>query len=203
MAEPVVAYLIQQKHGLARGQTHGSPDGLVAAAGLEMGHIGGHLLAALPLQNIEYVTRQVDAGVVPVPKQGAGQVVDGVDDGGGVGEDALLDADDIVAGLDGQITGQLFACADGVDLDAVGVGVAAKAADERVILQLLVQPAAQVQDTSVDHCADAAHPLDVTRTLHLAQRIADDGAADAEFGGKVYLGGQTVSLCIAACAQFL
>ena len=203
MAEPVVADLIQQKHGLARGQTHGGPDGLVAAAGLEVGHIGGHLLAALPLQNIEDVTRQVDAGVVPVPKQGAGQVVDGVDDGGGVGEDALLDADDIVAGLDGQITGQLFACADGVDLDAVGVGVAAKAADERVILQLLVQPAAQVQDTSVDHCADAAHPLDVTRTLHLAQRIADDGAADAEFGGKVYLGGQTVGLCIAACAQFL
>ena len=121
MAEPVVAYLIQQQHGLARGQTHGGPDGLVAAAGLEVGHIGGHLLAALPLQNIEDVTRQVDAGVVPVPKQGAGQVVDGVDDGGGVGEDALLDADDIVAGLDGQITGQLFACADGVDLDAVGV----------------------------------------------------------------------------------
>ena len=77
MAEPVVAYLIQQQHGLARGQTHGSPDGLVAAAGLEVGHIGGHLLAALPLQNIEDVTRQVDAGVVPAPKQGAGQVVDG------------------------------------------------------------------------------------------------------------------------------
>ena len=73
MAEPVVAYLIQQKHGLARGQTHGGPDGLVAAAGLEVGHIGGYLLAALPLQNIEDVTRQVDAGVVPVPKQGAGQ----------------------------------------------------------------------------------------------------------------------------------
>ena len=55
MAEPVVAYLIQQKHGLARGQTHGGPDGLVAAAGLEVGHIGGYLLAALPLQNIEDV----------------------------------------------------------------------------------------------------------------------------------------------------
>ena len=68
---------------------------------------------ALLLQNFKDVTGQVDAGVVPVPKQGAGQVVDGVDDGGGVGEDALLDADDIVAGLDGQITGQLFACADG------------------------------------------------------------------------------------------
>ena len=82
------------------------------------------------------------------------------------------------------------------------MGVAAKAADERVILQLLVQPAAQVQDTSVDHCADAAHPLDVTRTLHLAQRIADDGAADAEFGGKVYLGGQAVGIGVAAGAQF-
>ena len=52
MADPVVAYLIQQQHGLARGQTHGGPDGLVAAAGLEVGHIGGHLLASLPLQNI-------------------------------------------------------------------------------------------------------------------------------------------------------
>ena len=95
MAEPVVAYLIQQQHGLARGQTHGSPDGLIAAAGLEVGHIGGHLLAALPLQNIEDVTRQVDAGVVPAPKQGAGQVVDGVDDGGGVGEDALVIASEL------------------------------------------------------------------------------------------------------------
>ena len=29
------------------------------------------------------------------------------------------------------------------------------------------------------------------------------GAALLTKGGKVYLGGQTVSLCIAACAQFL
>ena len=93
--------------------------------------------------------------------------------------------------------------ADGIDLDAVGVGVAAKAADERVILQLLVQAAAQAQHAPVDHCADAAHPLDVARTLHLAQCVSDDGAADAEFGGKVYLRRQTVGLCIAAGAQFL
>ena len=203
MAEPVVADLIQQQHGLAGGQTHGGADGFVPAAGLEVGHIGSHLLAALPLQDLEYVARQVDAGEVPAAEEGAGQVVDGVDDGGGVGEDALLDADHLVARLDGQLPGQLFVGADGIDLDAVGVGVAAKAADERVILQLLVQAAAQAQHAPVDHCADAAHPLDVARTLHLTQCVSDDGAADAEFGGKVHLRRQTVGLCIAAGAQFL
>ena len=137
--------LVQQQHGLAGGKPHGCPDGLVAAAGLQVGHIGGDLLAALPLQDIEHAAAQVDAGVVPAAKQGARQVVDGVDDRGGVGEDALFDADDLIPRFDGQITGQLFACADGVDLDAVGVGVAAKAADQRVVFQLLVQAAAQVR----------------------------------------------------------
>ena len=78
MAEPVVADLIQQQHGLAGGQTHGGADGFVPAAGLEVGHIGSHLLAALPLQDLEYVARQVDAGEVPAAEEGAGQVVDGV-----------------------------------------------------------------------------------------------------------------------------
>ena len=34
-------------------------------------------------------------------------------------------------------------------------------------------------------------------------RYAQTDRLPAEFGGKVYLGGQTVSLCIAACAQYL
>ena len=83
------------------------------------------------------------------------------------------------------------------------MGVAAKAADERVILQLLVQPAAQVQDTSVDHCADAAHPLYIACTLHFAQSVPDHGAAYPQFGGKIHLRRQAVCMGIAPGAQFV
>ena len=82
------------------------------------------------------------------------------------------------------------------------MGVAAKTADQRVIFQLLIQPAAQVEHSAVDHGPDAAHPLDVSGTLHLAQRIADDGAADAKLCGQIDLSGQTVRLGVAAGTQF-
>ena len=98
MAQTVEADLIQQQHGLAGGKTHGSPDGLVAAAGLEVGYIRGDLLVAFLLQDIEHAAAQVDAGVVPAAKEGAGQIIDGVDDRGGVGQDAFFDADDLVPG---------------------------------------------------------------------------------------------------------
>ena len=76
--------------GLAGGKTHGSPDGLVAAAGLEVGHVRGDLLVAFLLQDIEHAAAQVDAGVVPAAKEGDGQIIDGVDDRGGVGRMRFL-----------------------------------------------------------------------------------------------------------------
>ena len=203
MTQPVETDLVEQQHGLARCQPHGSADGLVAAAGLQVRHVGRDLLAALLLQDIEHAAAQVDAGVVPVAKQGAGQIINGVDDRGGVGEDALFDADHLIPRFNGQVAGQLGPGADGIDLDAIGVGVAAKAADQRVVFQLLVQPAAQVEYRAVDHGADAAHSLDVTGALHLAQSIADDRAADAELCSQIDFCGQTVCVGVAPGAQFL
>ena len=156
---------------------------------------------ALPFQNIEHAAGQVDAGVVSGTEQCSGQVVDGVDHRGGVGQNALFNADHVVARLNFQIAGQLFTGTDGKYLNAVGVGVAAKAADQRVVFQLLVQPAAQAQHSAVHHRANAAHALHIACALHLAQSIADDGAAHAQLSGKIYLGGQTVGPGIAPGAQ--
>ena len=122
--------------------------------------------------------------------------------GGGVGQDAFFDADDLVPRCNGKIPGKLGPGADGIDLDAIGVGVAAKAADQRVIFQLLVKAAAQAEHGAVDHCANAAHALDVTGALHLAQRVPDHGTADTEFRGQIDLGGQAVGIGVAAGAQF-
>ena len=76
LAQTIETYFIQQQHGLAGGQTHGRADGFVAAAGLQVGHIGGDLLVTLPLQDIEDAAGQVDAGVVVIryegPKGGPG-----------------------------------------------------------------------------------------------------------------------------------
>ena len=77
------------------------------------------------------------------------------------------------------------------------MGVAAKAADQRVVLQLLVQAAAQPQHSTVHYRANTAHPFHITGALHLAQRVTDHGTAHPQFGGKVYLGGQAVGLGIA------
>ena len=82
------------------------------------------------------------------------------------------------------------------------MGVAAKTADQRVIFQLLVKAAAQAKHGAVDHCANAAHALDVTGALHLAQRVPDHGTADTEFRGQIDLGGQAVGIGVAAGAQF-
>ena len=82
------------------------------------------------------------------------------------------------------------------------MGVAAKAADQRVIFQLLVKAAAQAKHGAVDHCANAAYALDVTGALHLAQRVPDHGTADTEFRGQIDLGGQAVGIGVAAGAQF-
>ena len=158
---------------------------------------------ALPLQNIEHTAGQVDAGVVPVAEQAARQIVDGVDHRGGVGKDALFDADHLVAGFDVQIMGQLIPRPDGKHLNAVGMGVAAKAADQRVIFQFLVQTAAQAQHRTVHHRADAAHPLYIACTLHFAQSVPDHGAAYSQFGGKIHLCRQTVCMGIAPGAQFV
>ena len=73
--------------------------------------------------------------------------------------------------------------------------------DQRVVFQLLVQPAAQAQHSAVHHRANAAHALHIACALHLAQCIADDGAAHAQLSGKIYLGGQTVGPGIAPGAQ--
>ena len=72
------------------------------------------------------------------------------------------------------------------------MGVAAKAADQRVVFQLLVQAAAQVEHGAVDNGANAAHTLNVSGALHLAQRVPDHGTADTEFRGQIDLGGQAV-----------
>ena len=55
----------------------------------------------------------------------------------------------------------------------------------------------------MDHRADAAHALDVSGTLHLTQGVADNGPADAQLGGQVYLSGQTVGLGVTARPQLL
>ena len=157
----------------------------------------------LPLQNIKDAARQVDPGVIPDAEEGAGQIVDGVDDGGGIGEDPLFDADHFLPGRDRQIPRQLLPGTHRVDLDAVCMGIAAEAADQGVIFQFLIQPAAQTQHRAVDHRADAAHPLDVTGTLHLAQRVADHRPAHAQLSRKIDLGRQAVGLRIAAGAQFV
>ena len=97
----------------------------------------------------------------------------------------------------------LFVCTKKHHLNAVGMGVAAKAADQRVVLQLLVQAAAQPQHSTVHYRANAAHSFHITGALHLAQRVTDYGAAYPQLGGKVYLGGQTVGLGIAPVGQLL
>ena len=48
---------------------------------------------------------------------------------------------------------------------------------------------------------EMAHALHIACALHLAQSIADDGAAHAQLSGKIYLGGQTVGPGIAPGAQ--
>ena len=97
---------------------------------------------ALLLQDLKDVAGQVDAGVVPVAEQAAGQVVDGIDHRGGVGKDTLFDTDHLVTDFQCQRVRHLLACTKKHHLNAVGMGVAAKAADQRVVLQLLVQAAA-------------------------------------------------------------
>ena len=97
--------------------------------------------------------------------------------------------------------GQLLPGTDGKDLNAVSVGIAAKAADQRVVFQLLVQTAAQAQHRTVHHRANAAHTLHVTSAFHFAQCVTDDGAAHAQLGGKIHLGRQTVGPGIAPGAQ--
>ena len=158
---------------------------------------------ALLLQNLKDVAGQVDASVVPVTEQAAGQVVDGIDHRGGIGKDTLFDADHLIADFQRQRMGHLLACTKKHHLNAIGVGVAAKAADQRVVLQLLVQTAAQPQHSTVHHRANAAHTFHITGALHLAQRVTDHGAAYPQLGGKVYLGGQAVGLGIAPVGQLL
>ena len=176
--------------------------GLVAAAGFQVGDIGGDLLVTLPLQDLEDVATEVDPGVIPAAKQRARQVIDGVDDGSGVRQDPLFDADDLIPHLDAEVPCQLFACAGGVDLDAVCMRIAAEAADQRIVFQFLVQSAAQVEHGAVDNGANAAHTLNVSGALHLAQRVPDHGTADTEFRGQIDLGGQAVSIGVATGAQF-
>ena len=72
-AQTIETHFVQQQHGLAGGKTHGCTDGLVAAAGLQVRHVGGDLLVALLLQDLKDVAGQVDAGVVPVAEQAAGR----------------------------------------------------------------------------------------------------------------------------------
>ena len=137
------------------------------------------------------------------PLRRARQVIDGVDDGSGVRQDPLFDADDLIPRLDAEVPCQLFACAGGVDLDAVCMRIAAEAADQRIVFQFLVQAAAQVEHGAVDNGANAAHTLNVSGALHLAQCVPDHGTADTELGGKVYLRRQAVGVRVAAGAQLL
>ena len=136
------------------------------------------------------------------PLRSIRQVIDGVDDGSGVRQDPLFDADDLIPHLDAEVPCQLFACAGGVDLDAVCMRIAAEAADQRIVFQFLVQAAAQVEHGAVDNGANAAHTLNVSGALHLAQRVPDHGTADTEFRGQIDLGGQAVGIGVAAGAQF-
>ena len=121
----------------------------------------------------------------------------------GVGQHPLFDADQLVAGVDLQAGGHLFPRAQGGNLDPVCVGVAAKAADQVVVFQLLVQPAAQVEHSPVDHGADTPHPFDVAGPLHFAQSVPDHRPADPHFGGQIHLGGQMVGVGVAAVPQLV
>src|SRR5699024_1364592 len=121
---------------------------------------------------------------------------------GGVGQHPFADADQVGPGLHLQALGQLGAGPQGLDLDAVGMGIAAERTDQGIVFQLLVQAAAQGQHRPVDHRADAPHPLHIAGALHGAEGVPDDGAADAQLSGKVQLGGQAVGPGPAAGAQF-
>ena len=43
-AQTIETHFVQQQHGLARGKTHGCTDGLIAATGLQVRHVGRDLL---------------------------------------------------------------------------------------------------------------------------------------------------------------
>ena len=61
MAQTVVADFVQQQHRLAGGKPHGCPDGLVAAAGLQVGDI---VEFSLCYSHMLYATARSDMRII-------------------------------------------------------------------------------------------------------------------------------------------